>query len=250
LVPEEFVNQTYEKLFKHLLEKDLIAIGLYRLPGATDNKYPYVYTNPEPKTVITYKDRVFVLGKEIPNDLIIDVKKSKKNPLLKEKTLKSKSVKRDKSNTTGGGGIHDFYGSKNHTSNIIDQLNFNMTPRSVSLPGVGGRNATSSQGFRSVLSHKIHNSVLNIVKNSYDKVHPAPSGVAGGSPKIFTELFKKKHEKEKKKKTGSNMNDYDDSQDQINSLEFMHRSILALESKLGDIESKVAGIKKIIAKQD
>jgi hypothetical protein len=54
----------------------LVAIGLYRLTGATDNKYPYVYTNPDPKTVITYKDRVFVLGKEIPNDLIIDVKKS------------------------------------------------------------------------------------------------------------------------------------------------------------------------------
>ena len=43
----------------------------------------------------------------------------------------------------------------------------------------------------------------------------------------------------KKKKKSSNMNDYDDTQDQINSLEFMHRSILALESKLGDIESKV-----------
>jgi predicted DNA-binding protein (MmcQ/YjbR family) len=63
-------------LFKHLLEKNLVAIGLYRLPGATDNKYPYCYTNPDPKTSITYKDRVFVLGKEIPNDLIIDVKQS------------------------------------------------------------------------------------------------------------------------------------------------------------------------------
>lgn len=76
LVPEEFVNQTFDKLFRHLLEKQLVALALYRLTGATDNKYPYVYTNPDPKTIITYKDRVFVLGKEIPNDLIIDVKKS------------------------------------------------------------------------------------------------------------------------------------------------------------------------------
>jgi len=75
LVPEEFVNHNYDKLFKHLLDKNLVAIGLYRLEGATDNKYPYVYTNPDPKTTITYKDRVFVLGKEIPNDLIIDVKR-------------------------------------------------------------------------------------------------------------------------------------------------------------------------------
>ena len=57
-----------------MLEKNLVALGLYRLVGATDNKYPYCYTNPDPKTSITYKDRVFVLGKEIPNDLIIDVK--------------------------------------------------------------------------------------------------------------------------------------------------------------------------------
>lgn len=63
-------------------------------------------------------------------------------------------------------------------------------------------------------------------------------------------ISKRKNEKEKKKKKSSNMNDYDDSQDQINSLEFMHRSILALESKLGDIEAKVQGIKKVIAKQD
>ncbi len=59
---------------------------------------------------------------------------------------------------------------------------------------------------------------------------------------------KMEKDKQKKKKKSSNMNDYDDSQDQINSLEFMHRSILALESKLGDIEAKVQGIKKVIAK--
>ncbi len=76
LVPEEFVNQTYEKLFKHLIEKSLIAIALYRLPGATDNRHPYCYSNPDMKTMITNKDRVFVLGREIPNDLIIDVKRN------------------------------------------------------------------------------------------------------------------------------------------------------------------------------
>ena len=65
----------------HLLEKKLICIGLYRLPGATDNRRPYCYTNPDPKTLITNKDRVFVLGVEIPNDLIIDVKSSKRKNL-------------------------------------------------------------------------------------------------------------------------------------------------------------------------
>ena len=46
IVPEEQVNKTYDKLFKFLLEKGLVTLGLYRLSGATDNQYPYVYTNP------------------------------------------------------------------------------------------------------------------------------------------------------------------------------------------------------------
>jgi hypothetical protein len=46
IVPEEQVNKTYDKLFKFLLEKGLVTLGLYRLSGATDNSYPYVYTNP------------------------------------------------------------------------------------------------------------------------------------------------------------------------------------------------------------
>lgn len=73
------MNQTFDKLFKHLIEKSLITIALYRLPGATDNRHPYCYSNPDMKTIITNKDRVFVLGREIPNDLIIDVKRNSAN---------------------------------------------------------------------------------------------------------------------------------------------------------------------------
>ena len=53
----------------------MVTLGLYRLPGATDNYYPYVYSNPSQKTNVTQKDRVFVLGKDIPKDLIIDYSK-------------------------------------------------------------------------------------------------------------------------------------------------------------------------------
>jgi len=73
----------------------LVSIALYRLPGATDNRHPYCYTNPDPKTVITYKDRVFVLGKEIPNDLIIDVKGSKK-PVSTSALEEKKASKQNK----------------------------------------------------------------------------------------------------------------------------------------------------------
>lgn len=48
MVPEECVNKQFDNLFKELLKKNLIAFGLYRLPHANDNYYPYVYTNPDP----------------------------------------------------------------------------------------------------------------------------------------------------------------------------------------------------------
>ena len=44
-------------------------MALYRLRGATDNDYPYVYTNPETDTIINHRDRAFVLGIEIPEEL-------------------------------------------------------------------------------------------------------------------------------------------------------------------------------------
>mmetsp|Transcript_34847 Transcript_34847/g.53499 ORF Transcript_34847/g.53499 Transcript_34847/m.53499 type:complete len:105 (+) Transcript_34847:2961-3275(+) len=48
-------------------------MALYRLRGATDNEYPYVYTNPESTTIISHRDRVFVLGIDIPDDLQGDI---------------------------------------------------------------------------------------------------------------------------------------------------------------------------------
>lgn len=68
-VPEDCVNKTFENLFQTLLNKKLITMGLYRLKGATDNEYPYVYSNPEHSTIITQRDRAFVLGIEIPPEL-------------------------------------------------------------------------------------------------------------------------------------------------------------------------------------
>ena len=67
------VNKQFDKLFKFLLEKNLVALGLYRLPGACENKYPYVSTNPAPTTNITFRDRVFVLCQNnIARDLVVD----------------------------------------------------------------------------------------------------------------------------------------------------------------------------------
>ena len=42
-------------------------MALYRQRGATNNEYPYVYTNPGKDTIITHRDKAFVLGVEIPD---------------------------------------------------------------------------------------------------------------------------------------------------------------------------------------
>ena len=44
-------------------------MALYRQRGATNNEYPYVYTNPGKDTIITHRDKAFVLGVEIPDQL-------------------------------------------------------------------------------------------------------------------------------------------------------------------------------------
>ena len=56
----------------------MVTLGLYRLSGATDNTYPYVFCNPNPKINVTNKDRVFVLGNEIERGLIMDYSKKER----------------------------------------------------------------------------------------------------------------------------------------------------------------------------
>jgi hypothetical protein len=47
-------------------------MALYRLRGATGNENSYVYTNPDPTTTISHRDRVFVLGKEVSDEIMGD----------------------------------------------------------------------------------------------------------------------------------------------------------------------------------
>jgi K+/H+ antiporter YhaU regulatory subunit KhtT len=47
-------------------------MALYRLRGATGNENSYVYTNPDPTTIISHRDRVFVLGKEVSDETMGD----------------------------------------------------------------------------------------------------------------------------------------------------------------------------------
>jgi len=64
-IPESCFNKPFEHLFNHLLEDKLITLGLYRLRGAVGNSYPFIYTNPDPETVVTHRDKAFVVGNNI-----------------------------------------------------------------------------------------------------------------------------------------------------------------------------------------
>ena len=61
-IPTKFINKTFLELFTSFCEKGIIVLGLYRLPGARDNNHPYVYTKPNPNTILTHRDKIFVLS--------------------------------------------------------------------------------------------------------------------------------------------------------------------------------------------
>jgi hypothetical protein len=43
------------------------------LPLASDNKYPYVYTNPKDSTKLTHRDKVFVLSNYMTDELLTGI---------------------------------------------------------------------------------------------------------------------------------------------------------------------------------
>ena len=61
-IPTKFINKTFLELYMEFCDKNIIPLGLYRLPGARDNDHPYIYTKPLPDTILTYRDKIFVLA--------------------------------------------------------------------------------------------------------------------------------------------------------------------------------------------
>ena len=60
-MPKQMVGRTYKDLFTYLLDRDRLALGLYRDPGMCSAPLPYVYTCPRQTTVLAAEDRIFVL---------------------------------------------------------------------------------------------------------------------------------------------------------------------------------------------
>lgn len=111
------------------MEKGLVTLGLYRMAGASDNSYSYVYTNPsqngKTKLIVTQKDRVFVLGKYIPKELIIDysIKQSKKaDPMNKEQSQGTGGAD-SSTNPLTGGKNNNFYGIRPTNDEMMTAMN-------------------------------------------------------------------------------------------------------------------------------
>ena len=71
-IPTKFINKTFFELFTSFCEKGIIALGLYRLPGARDNNHSYVYTKPNPNTILTHRDKIFVLSINLVKNYVFD----------------------------------------------------------------------------------------------------------------------------------------------------------------------------------
>ncbi|MCQ2815709.1 MAG: ion channel, partial [archaeon] len=65
-IPQCFINKTFIELYSAFCKKNIIVLGLYRLPGARDNNNPYVYTMPSKDTRLTHRDKLFILSIDKP----------------------------------------------------------------------------------------------------------------------------------------------------------------------------------------
>ena len=61
-IPEKFINKTFGELYDEFCENNLVILGIYRLQGARDNNTGYIYTKPKDDTIVTHRDKAFVLA--------------------------------------------------------------------------------------------------------------------------------------------------------------------------------------------
>ena len=135
--PEGLYNKTFNDLFLFLLDRNLVALGLYRLAGASDNKSPYVFTNPN-GTTITKHDKVFVLGEKIPKDLSVNIEEYNDN-------INSEDFKNQYNFGLKAEGeiVEDYYGNE-----INNEHNLKSNTDSDSEETIISKNIKSKQEFK------------------------------------------------------------------------------------------------------
>ena len=122
-IPTKFINKTYLELFTSFCERGIIALLLYLLPGSGDNNNPYIYTKPNPKTILTQREKIFVLTANYANYYVFD----KEDDNIKINNTNSVTFTRNTRNE-GGLNIHNtlknyenFMGGMNIDNGIIQK---------------------------------------------------------------------------------------------------------------------------------
>ena len=123
-IPNKFINKTFGELYDYFCDKNLIVLGLYRLPGARDNNAGYIFTKPNSEVKITHRDKVFVLANN-QDYKKINKKSSKDNddfninimPINKNNDKKNKINKRNiKEEANADNDSEDYFEKKNKNS--------------------------------------------------------------------------------------------------------------------------------------
>ena len=121
-VPEKFINKTFGELFDEFCDNNLIALGLYRLPGARDNETAYVYTKPNRECRITHRDKIFVLAIEHIKNYFQDEENNSNNDSVFEKIGKKNFSQIIKEEIKGKNNPH------NNNNNFFEDNNNNFSP--------------------------------------------------------------------------------------------------------------------------
>eukprot|EP01080_Neovahlkampfia_damariscottae_P001983 gene1983-1491_t len=61
VLPERFINKTFDECFDQLLDESVVALGIYRERKKNENEYEYVYLSPNSDAVLNKKDKLFVI---------------------------------------------------------------------------------------------------------------------------------------------------------------------------------------------
>jgi len=118
-IPSKFINKTFLELYIEFCDKNIIPLGLYRLPGARDNDHPYIYTKPNPETRLTHRDKIFVLAinsvkhYKFDNDDEDDIEKENNN--LNNNNMADKFEMKDKELDNQDSVVEDVFGKKKFT---------------------------------------------------------------------------------------------------------------------------------------
>ena len=164
-IPTKFINKTFLELYTEFCDKNIIPLGLYRLPGARDNDHPYIYTKPNSETILTHRDKIFVLAinpvknyKFDKDDEEDDIEKE--NNLIVNDKLGDKFEEKDKDFEYYDSVVEDGFGQKKFTPlKFVEDMLTEME-----------KNVSNMRQLMNTTKKNIHESICNGIKQEITSI--------------------------------------------------------------------------------